>query len=116
MKFELAALIITANGASGDYPGSTDLAYQKAVDDGADIIDCSVQMTKDGVAFCLPSVDLISTTTASGPFMSRAVKVDSIQSSMGIFSFDFKWDEILSLKREHSSHLFQTIILQILLS
>ncbi|KAH0716809.1 hypothetical protein KY290_015777 [Solanum tuberosum] len=91
-------LIITANGASGDYPGSTDLAYQKAVDDGADIIDCSVQMTKDGVAFCLPSVDLISTTTASGPFMSRATKVEALQSSMGIFSFDFTWEEIQSLK------------------
>ncbi|KAF3656701.1 putative pentatricopeptide repeat-containing protein-like [Capsicum annuum] len=91
-------LIISANGANGDYPGSTDLAYQKAVDDGADIIDCSVQMTKDRVAFCLPSVDLIPTTTAAGPFMSRAAKVDSIQSSMGIFSFDLTWDEILSLK------------------
>ncbi|MCD7456282.1 hypothetical protein HAX54_031119 [Datura stramonium] len=91
-------LIISANGANGDYPGSTDLAYQKAVDDGADIIDCSVQMTKDRVAFCLPSVDLIPTTTASGSFMSRAAKVASIQSSMGIFSFDFTWDEILSLK------------------
>lgn len=107
MLFKLPALIISANGANGDYPGSTDLAYQKAVDDGADIIDCSVQMTKDKVAFCLPSVDLIPTTTASGPFMSRAAKVDAIQSSMGIFSFDFTWDEILSLKRKCSSHLYQ---------
>ncbi|XP_060194695.1 glycerophosphodiester phosphodiesterase GDPDL6-like isoform X2 [Lycium barbarum] len=95
---KVPTLIISANGANGDYPGSTDLAYQKAVDDGADIIDCSVQMTKDAVAFCLPSVDLIPTTTASGPFMSRAAKVDAIQSSMGIFSFDFTWDEIQSLK------------------
>ncbi|KAJ8548947.1 hypothetical protein K7X08_030913 [Anisodus acutangulus] len=95
---KVPTLIISANGANGDYPGSTDLAYQKAVDDGVDIIDCSVQMTKDTVAFCLPSVDLIRTTTASGPFMSRAAKVDAIQSSMGIFSFDFTWDEIQSLK------------------
>ncbi|CAN4105457.1 unnamed protein product [Withania somnifera] len=95
---KVPTLIISANGANGEYPGSTDLAYQKAVDDGADIIDCSVQMTKDSVAFCLPSVDLIPTTTATGTFMSRATKVDSIQSSMGIFSFDFTWDEILSLK------------------
>ncbi|KAL2929946.1 Glycerophosphodiester phosphodiesterase GDPDL7, partial [Bienertia sinuspersici] len=42
-------LIISHNGASGDYTGCTDLAYDKAVRDGADIIDCSVQMSKDGL-------------------------------------------------------------------
>ncbi|KAK7849013.1 glycerophosphodiester phosphodiesterase gdpdl6 [Quercus suber] len=55
-------LIITKNGASGIYPGATDLAYQQAVDDGTDIIDCSVQMSKDGVAFCLDSADLMGST------------------------------------------------------
>ncbi|CAL0330437.1 unnamed protein product [Lupinus luteus] len=44
-------LIISRDGASGVYPGSTDLAYNQAIVDGADIIDCSVQMTKDGIAF-----------------------------------------------------------------
>ncbi|KAK4348176.1 hypothetical protein RND71_034515 [Anisodus tanguticus] len=94
LYFKLAALIIFANGANGDYPRLADLAYQKAVDDGADIIDCSVQMTKDRVAFCLPSIDLVPTTTAFEQFMSRAAKVDAIQSSMGIFSFDFTRGEI----------------------
>lgn len=37
-------LIISHNGASGDYPDCTDLGYQKAVDDGADVIDCTVQV------------------------------------------------------------------------
>ncbi|KAB1225990.1 putative glycerophosphoryl diester phosphodiesterase 3 [Morella rubra] len=50
-------LIISKNGASGIYPACTDLAYQQAVDDGADIIDCSVQMSKDGVAFCSDTAD-----------------------------------------------------------
>ena len=40
-------LIISHNGASGDYPGCTDIAYQAAIRDGADYIDCSVQITKD---------------------------------------------------------------------
>ncbi|OEL36529.1 Glycerophosphodiester phosphodiesterase GDPDL7 [Dichanthelium oligosanthes] len=39
-------LIISHNGASGDYPGCTDLAYQKAVDDGADVIDCRCPIDK----------------------------------------------------------------------
>ncbi|KAG6502273.1 hypothetical protein ZIOFF_042162 [Zingiber officinale] len=41
------ALIITHNGASGIYAGSTDIAYQQAVEDGADVIDCSVQMSME---------------------------------------------------------------------
>lgn len=34
-------LIITHNGASGIYAGCTDLAYQKAIEDGADFLDCA---------------------------------------------------------------------------
>ncbi|CAI9098893.1 OLC1v1035623C1 [Oldenlandia corymbosa var. corymbosa] len=91
-------LIITHDGASGDYPGSTDLAYQKAIDDGADIIDCSVQMSKDGTAFCLPSVDLTGTTTATSLFLDRSTKIPEVQEKNGIFSFDLTWSEIQSLK------------------
>ncbi|CAN7122030.1 unnamed protein product [Brassica rapa subsp. narinosa] len=96
-------LVITHNGASGDYPGCTDLAYQKAVDDGADVIDCSVQMTKDGMAFCLDSTDLIPTTTAATTLMTRATSVPEIQSKNGIFSFDLTWAEIQSLKPQIQS-------------
>lgn len=93
-------LIITHNGASGVYAGCTDLAYQQAVDDGADIIDCTVQMSKDGVAFCLESPDLIGKTTAATVFMSKATSVPEIQKERGIFSFDLTWTEIQSLKRK----------------
>lgn len=71
----IKALIISHDGASGDYPGSTDLAYQKAIDDGTEIIDCSVQLSKDGTAFCLPSADLIGTTTAASLFMDRSTRI-----------------------------------------
>lgn len=93
-------MIITRNGASGDYPGCTDLAYQKAIDDGADIIDCTVQMSKDGVAFCMGDVDLSALTTALATFMDRSVIIPEIRPQSGVFSFDLAWDEILSLKRE----------------
>ncbi|KAF8033781.1 hypothetical protein BT93_C0134 [Corymbia citriodora subsp. variegata] len=92
------ALIITHNGASGNYPGCTDLAYQQAIDDGADIIDCSVQMSKDGVAFCLDSADLSGDTTAMPTLMSRSTVIPEIQQNSGIFSFDLTWSEIQSLK------------------
>ncbi|OIV99858.1 hypothetical protein TanjilG_26196 [Lupinus angustifolius] len=90
--------IISNNGASGVYPGSTDLAYNQAIADGVDIIDCSVQMTKDGVAFCTNSIDLIGTTTAMTKFMSRSSLVPELQAKSGIFSFDLTWSEIQTLK------------------
>jgi glycerophosphoryl diester phosphodiesterase len=93
-------LIITHNGASGVYAGSTDLAYQQAVDDGANIIDCSVQMSKDGVAFCLDSVDVTRDTTAAASFMSLSTTIPEIQESAGIFSFDLSWSDIQTLQRK----------------
>ncbi|CAH8383102.1 unnamed protein product [Eruca vesicaria subsp. sativa] len=62
-------LVISKNGASGDYPGCTDLAYEKAIKDGADVIDCSVQMSSEGKPFCLSSIDLKqSTMVIQSPF------------------------------------------------
>lgn len=95
-------LIISNNGASGVYPGSTDLAYQQAIDDGADIIDCSVQMTKDGISFCSNTADLMVDTTAMTKFMSRTSNIPEIQPDSGIFSFDLTWNEIQSLQRNAS--------------
>ncbi|KAJ4963439.1 hypothetical protein NE237_023378 [Protea cynaroides] len=92
------ALIISHNGASGVYPGCTDLAYQQAIDDGADIIDCSVQISKDGVPFCLDSPDLTGDSNAMTSFLSRATTIPEIQDDKGIFSFDLTWNEILTLK------------------
>ncbi|GAB2289118.1 hypothetical protein Dimus_023420 [Dionaea muscipula] len=92
------ALIITHNGASGDYAGCTDLAYEKAINDGADIIDCSVQMTKDGVAFCSDSADLSKSTNALTMYMSLSTTIPEIQAQNGIFSFDLAWSEIQTLK------------------
>ncbi|GFP81712.1 glycerophosphodiester phosphodiesterase gdpdl7 [Phtheirospermum japonicum] len=94
---EAIALIISHNGASGDFPGATDLAYQKAIEDGADIIDCSVQMSKDGIAFCSDRADLMKTTTAATLYIDQSTNVPQIQTTDGIFSFDLTWSEIQSL-------------------
>nr|CAB3449129.1 unnamed protein product [Digitaria exilis] len=91
-------LIITHSGASGVFAGSTDLAYQQAIKDAADIIDCSVQMTKDGVAFCMHSADLTSSTTAGTAFVSKSSTVHEIQNKSGIFAFDLSWSEVQTLK------------------
>lgn len=92
-------LVISLNGASGDYPGCTDLAYAKAISDGTDIIDCPVQMSKDGIPFCLSSINLIDNSdVATTQFRDRMTSAPEIQSGTGIFSFSLTWSEIQKLK------------------
>lgn len=102
-------LIISHNGASGDYPGCTDVAYQAAIRDGADYIDCSVQITKDGVPICRESPDLTTGTNILSnsvyyPSYLKQVQginkmvLDQANTDPGIFTFDLTWKEIQSLK------------------
>ncbi|KAL1821457.1 hypothetical protein DCAR_0417869 [Daucus carota subsp. sativus] len=90
-------LIITHEGASGDYPGCTDLAYKKAITDGADILDCPVQMTKDGLPFCLGSINLIDRTNAVQAYSTLTMDIPELNGA-GIFSFNLTWKEIQDLK------------------
>lgn len=90
-------LVITHEGASGDYPGCTDLAYKAAIADGADILDCPVQMTKDGVPFCLGSINLIDRTNAAQSYLSSSIPE---LKGAGIFSFNLTWKEIQGLRPE----------------
>jgi glycerophosphoryl diester phosphodiesterase len=94
-------LIITKYGASGDYPACTDLAYKKAKSDGADVIDCPVQISKDGVPFCLSSIDLSKSTTVSDTkFKNRSAIIPEIQNGSGIYAFSLTWNEIKTLTRK----------------
>ncbi|KAG1327294.1 Glycerophosphodiester phosphodiesterase GDPDL3 [Cocos nucifera] len=88
-------LIISHNGASGDYPDCTDLAYQNAVKDGADVIDCPVQVTGDGILICMNSNDLLSDTTVTrSPFSSRTSIIPDIKRTPGIYTFNLTLSEI----------------------
>ncbi|XP_059277888.1 glycerophosphodiester phosphodiesterase GDPDL4-like [Lycium ferocissimum] len=98
-KLQAKLLIITSEGASGDYPGCTNLAYTKAASDGADVLDCPVQMAKDGIPFCLGSINLIDKTSVSqSPFSNIASTVPELNITNGIVTFNLTWDEIKSLK------------------
>ncbi|XP_010252665.1 PREDICTED: glycerophosphodiester phosphodiesterase GDPDL3-like [Nelumbo nucifera] len=94
-----APLVISHNGASGIYPSSTDIAYKQAFDDGADVIDCAVQMTQDGVSICLGSINLMDgTNVVQTDFNSRSTTIRQIQPIPGIFTFNLTWEEIKTLK------------------
>ncbi|KMT12880.1 hypothetical protein BVRB_4g089710 [Beta vulgaris subsp. vulgaris] len=93
-----APLVISHDGASGDFPGCTDIAYEQAIKDGADVIDCTVQMSKDGVPFCSSSVNLMNTTlVGQTQFRSLISTVNDIQTKPGIFSFSLNWTDIKDL-------------------
>ncbi|GMH05783.1 hypothetical protein Nepgr_007623 [Nepenthes gracilis] len=91
-------LVISHNGASGDYPGCTDIAYTSAISDGADVIDCNVQMSKDGIPFCLSSINLIdSTMVAQTVYGIHPTTIPELQKNAGIFTFSLTWSEIQGL-------------------
>lgn len=94
-------LVISKYGASGDYTGCTDLAYKKAIDDGVDVLDCPVQLAKDGTPFCLSSINLIdSTTVAQSSFSNLTTTIPEIKSGSGIFTFNLTWSQIQTLTRK----------------
>ncbi|GMN51729.1 hypothetical protein TIFTF001_020866 [Ficus carica] len=92
------ALVISKFGASGDFPGCTDKAYTKAIEDGVNVLDCPVQMSKDGIPFCFSYINLIdSTDAAQSPFSDRTTRIPKIKSGNGIFTFSLTWSEIQDL-------------------
>lgn len=97
-KSQAKPLVISKFGASGDFPACTDLAYSNAISDGVEVLDCPVQITKDGIPFCMSSINLIDSTTISqSPFINRSKKIPEISPNEGIFAFDLTWEEIQGL-------------------
>ncbi|KAK4753331.1 hypothetical protein SAY87_022129 [Trapa incisa] len=101
---QVTPLVISSNGSSGDYPSCTDLAYTKAIQDGADVIDCPVQMSKDGIPFCFPSINLIEgSTIIQSPFSNRSTTIPELMPGNAIFSFSLTWSEVQSLRPQISN-------------
>ncbi|KAF8096994.1 hypothetical protein N665_0297s0005 [Sinapis alba] len=96
---EVDFLVISKNGASGDYPGCSDLAYSKAIEDGADIIHCAIQMSSDGIPFCLNSSNLVEgTNILQTPLRNRSATFPEISPHAGLYSFSLTWIEIKTLR------------------
>ncbi|KAL7088019.1 hypothetical protein ACP275_13G104000 [Erythranthe tilingii] len=96
---QVELLIISSEGASGDYPGCTDKAYAKAVSDGVDILDCPVQITNDGIPFCLGSINLIDKSNAvESIFSNMATTNPDLNIRDGIFAYNLTWSQIQTLK------------------
>ncbi|GFQ00792.1 glycerophosphodiester phosphodiesterase gdpdl3 [Phtheirospermum japonicum] len=91
--------VISNEGASTDYPGCTDLAYNKAVSDGVDVLDCPVQITSDGIPICLGSINLRDRTDAAqSDFLNRATDNPELNIVAGILTYNLTWEDIQSLR------------------
>jgi len=62
MKPSKRPLVIAHRGSSGVLPEHTVEAYERAVSDGADVIECDVTLSQDLVPVCLHE-ELLQTTT-----------------------------------------------------
>ncbi|WZZ32548.1 hypothetical protein YC2023_015949 [Brassica napus] len=95
----------SVGGILSDFPvtasASIDLAYKKAIEDGADVIDCLVQMSSDGKPFCSSSIDLTQgTMVIQSPFRNGSAIIPEISSNAGIYTFSLTWPEVQSLTRK----------------
>ena len=96
-----APVVIAHRGASGERPEHTRAAYERAIEQGADIIEPDLVMTRDGHLIVRHENEIGGTTdVASRPeFAARRTTrlVDGIEVS-GWFTEDFTLDELKRLK------------------
>jgi glycerophosphoryl diester phosphodiesterase len=93
-------LLIAHRGASGYAPEHTLIAYQLAIEQGADFVEQDLQITKDGVLVCLHDPDLERTTNVATIFPNRATQRDALGTGTpkrGWYTVDFSLAEIKRL-------------------
>ncbi len=61
-----APLVIAHRGASGYHPENTMAAFSRAVALGADMIECDIQLSKDGIPMVIHDEELSRTTNGKG--------------------------------------------------
>jgi len=109
-------LIIGHRGASGMYPEHTALAYRKAAEQGADIIECDLAITRDHKFICAhePYLKLTTNIANRTDFASRKKTYNMDDDDPNFdwndkgditdwFSFDFDLSELKTLKKRQAN-------------
>ena len=94
-------LIIAHRGASGERPEHTRMAYERAIEQGADVIEPDLVMTRDGVLVVRHENEIGGTTdvAAHAEFADRRVtKTIDGQAVTGWFTEDFTLAELMTLR------------------
>jgi hypothetical protein len=59
------------------------------------MIDCTLQVTSDGVLICMSSINLLGTTNVQmTSFSTRASVIPAILPTTGVFTFNLTWENI----------------------
>ena len=98
---ETRPLVIAHRGASGYRPEHTLAAYQLAIDQGADIIEPDLVVTRDGVLIARHENEISGTTdiAAHAEFANRrTTKTIDGEPTTGWFTEDFTLAEIKTLR------------------
>ncbi|GLC38973.1 hypothetical protein PLESTM_000801600, partial [Pleodorina starrii] len=95
----VVVLGIAHRGASAELPEHTREAYELAVAEGADFIECDVVLTADLVPLCRHEPNLVGSTDAATKFPDRwrTYNIDGEQQE-GVFSVDLTAEEVASLR------------------
>ncbi|EFJ52138.1 hypothetical protein VOLCADRAFT_33032, partial [Volvox carteri f. nagariensis] len=90
---------IAHRGASAELPEHTREAYELAVAEGADFIECDVVLTRDLVPLCRHEPNMVASTDVATKFPNRwrTYVIDGEQVT-GIFSVDLTAAEVATLR------------------
>eukprot|EP00092_Neocalanus_flemingeri_P004311 GFUD01004634.1.p1 GENE.GFUD01004634.1~~GFUD01004634.1.p1 ORF type:complete len:415 (-),score=88.84 GFUD01004634.1:57-1301(-) len=110
-------LIIAHRGASGMYPEHTALAYRKAAEQGADLIECDLAITKDHKFICAhePYLQLTTNIGNKTEFAARKTSYNMDDDDENFdwndkgditnwFSFDFNLAELRTLRKRQANN------------
>jgi glycerophosphoryl diester phosphodiesterase len=91
-------LRIAHRGASGSYPENTRIAFVKAIEAGADMIEIDCQLSRDGHVVVIHDERLDRTARARGPVRSKTLKQLKKLDVGAWFKRSFRGQRILTLE------------------
>jgi glycerophosphoryl diester phosphodiesterase len=89
---------IAHRGASGAYPENTPIAFEKAIESGADLIELDCHMTKDGHIAVIHDATLKRTTTGRGLVKTKTLNQLKTLDAGSWFHSDFRNQKIPTLE------------------
>ncbi|MCW2600102.1 MAG: glycerophosphodiester phosphodiesterase [Frankiales bacterium] len=112
-------LVVAHRGSSGAHAEHTLTAYEKAVEEGVDALECDVRLTRDGVLVCVHDRRVDRTSDGRGVVstleLAELAELDfaSWKARQGDPLMEASWEEV---EREHGSVLTLERLVQLVLA